>query len=312
MVDLTWILDPEIVIPSPQGAADLHFWNRMLDRAEDHRPRLGAETMRALWELADNPPDTGLLADRDFWKIIGLYTSRGFPSSSSARALCETHLKMDYKPKYGSSTNRQLLLDDLRSAGPLNQIVLSSTVDCWAPSHRACEMCETAGVHPTHAATDSDTATSTVAFAWRRGYLIEHSSDVGSIAGLASKMFPSLTFHPQAWDRLSSLVGADQENTPKLIHSLGVLNDHAGRIWSDYMTREERQRAMASLGVTCSPDSPKTHQNKKAMKERNFQFNGIAVQCEWHTKLRPDANRIHFNVEGDKVYIGTIVDHLST
>ncbi|MDZ8201866.1 hypothetical protein RZO50_10065 [Microbacterium sp. SSW1-59] len=166
-------------------------------------------------------------------------------------------------------------------------------------------------LHVVGSASDSEGAISATAQIWRQAYLSECPSDLGGMSALADKMFPSLEFHPDAWERVGSLVGPAEENVPLLVHHLGVLNDHASRIWADFSVREDRQSAMGALGVTCSPDSPQTHKYKAAMRERDFTFGSSVVRCEWHTKLRPTKNRIHFNADGGTVRIGTIVDHLT-
>ncbi len=77
-----------------------------------------------------------------------------------------------------------------------------------------------------------------------------------------------------------------------------------------------------SQGVDLSPESPNTHKNKDAMKERWVSIGGESVLCEWHTKLQPQIDRIHFNIGSSlshsvsnitkgKVVIGIFTDHLT-
>lgn len=310
MVELTWVLDPEIVIPSPSAAAGAIFWERMLSRAADHRPRLGPATMRALGEIADSPPSPMLLAERDFWAILGQFMSRPLPVTTSVRDVCEPHLMVEYSPDLGEAANGQRLIEDLRSAGDRNRLILSSTAGCWARESHTCAQCESSRLHIIHSSSDTRASGIPVARAWRDAYLSENA-DIRELPGLAERMFPLLEFHPNAWDRVSSLVGPPEENAPLLVHHLGVLNDETPHIWAQCSTRDERQATMAALGVSCSPDSPQTHRNKAAMRERDFAFGEQVVRCEWHTKLRPTTNRIHFNADGSTVRIGTIVDHLT-
>jgi hypothetical protein len=64
-----------------------------------------------------------------------------------------------------------------------------------------------------------------------------------------------------------------------------------------------------------SRESVKTHSNNSAMRLRDVEFNGDKITCEWHTKLRPEIDRIHFAFGGscgDKILIGIFVDHLPT
>jgi hypothetical protein len=47
---------------------------------------------------------------------------------------------------------------------------------------------------------------------------------------------------------------------------------------------------------------------------RDIEFGGEIHRCEWHAKLEPQRNRIHFALPcaglGDRVLIGMFVEHL--
>ncbi|MQY29478.1 hypothetical protein [Nocardia aurantia] len=64
--------------------------------------------------------------------------------------------------------------------------------------------------------------------------------------------------------------------------------------------------------VVCSPESANTHANRAAMRRRTVRFGDRSIVCEWHAKLEPTRNRVHFAIEEDRVYIGLFVDHLPT
>lgn len=64
-----------------------------------------------------------------------------------------------------------------------------------------------------------------------------------------------------------------------------------------------------------SRESVKTRKNADAIRLREVEFNGGRVMCEWHTKLNPQIDRIHFAFGSefkDKILIGIFVDHLPT
>ena len=124
--------------------------------------------------------------------------------------------------------------------------------------------------------------------------------------------FPNVVFSDVAWKSINSLQGARQDNVVPLSQHLGVLNDEASSIWSSNTNTADRQQLLASRGVTASPESPRTHKTSKAMLKRKFKFDGQAVLCEWHTKLRPDINRVYFAVDGPQVLVGSIIDRLPT
>ena len=50
-----------------------------------------------------------------------------------------------------------------------------------------------------------------------------------------------------------------------------------------------------SLGVGgISAESVKTRRNAAEMRMREVEFEGRFVRCEWHTKIKPDIDFIHF------------------
>jgi hypothetical protein len=51
------------------------------------------------------------------------------------------------------------------------------------------------------------------------------------------------------------------------------------------------------------------------MRQRDVNHEGQVIRCEWHSKLEPHRNRIHFAFDdtlGGKILIGIFVDHLDT
>ncbi|MGW4634527.1 hypothetical protein [Nocardia sp. NPDC004415] len=123
--------------------------------------------------------------------------------------------------------------------------------------------------------------------------------------------FPNTVFAAGIWSQISRFDGAAIEIRRALIANLGGLDDHATRIWaaeSEPIQRIKQMRITAD--VNCSPESPQTHRNAKAMRQRLVDFAGEQISCEWHAKLEPQRNRIHFAVRGDQLLVGLFVDHL--
>ena len=50
------------------------------------------------------------------------------------------------------------------------------------------------------------------------------------------------------------------------------------------------------------------------MKQRDAVFEGKTYRCEWHSKIEPHRNRIHFFPPpvGSEIVVGLFVDHLDT
>lgn len=102
-----------------------------------------------------------------------------------------------------------------------------------------------------------------------------------------------------------------------MVHHLGALNDEfltqyklaaaSGRI-------SDVEAHFGSLGVGgVSMESVKTRRNAAAMRMRDVEFEDRVVRCEWHTKIKPNIDRIHFAFGDDldgRLLIGIFVDHL--
>lgn len=106
----------------------------------------------------------------------------------------------------------------------------------------------------------------------------------------------------------------------EIIKHLSAINDEfvsmliAGRKLSDICNS-----VGAKCGVEISPESPNTHRNKSAMKEREVDFEGKTVVCEFHSKLTPTHDRIHFSpvlreTQDKRTYVvvGPFAEHLTT
>ncbi|MEO9528237.1 hypothetical protein [Roseibium sp.] len=70
----------------------------------------------------------------------------------------------------------------------------------------------------------------------------------------------------------------------------------------------------AGFGVTAAPENPNVRTHRASREARETFISGRTLYCEWHVKLQPHQNRIHFHKpiseSGDKVVIGMIDEHL--
>lgn len=132
------------------------------------------------------------------------------------------------------------------------------------------------------------------------------------LSEIAACAFPQLRFADGVWGQTSRLEGSFADLRTLLVETLGGLNDFALEVWAEFSNPYDIQNRMSALAhVDCSPESPKTRRNMKAMRERDVAFNGDVVRCEWHAKLQPHRNRIHFNVAEGRVLIGLLTRHLT-
>ena len=149
---------------------------------------------------------------------------------------------------------------------------------------------------------------------WRGLYELENVPEQ-EFFNSADRAFPNLIFHPDlAFRRFE---GSYLELREMVVLHLGELND---RFLEEYRSASAAGRVsdiesyFGSRGVGgVSRESVRTHKNVGAMRMREVEFNGRRVMCEWHTKLKPQVDRIHFAFGsdfGDMILIGIFVDHL--
>lgn len=155
---------------------------------------------------------------------------------------------------------------------------------------------------------------STLRMFWRCLYELEDVPETDFFT-LASRAFPSLLFNPDLSFR--RFEGAYRDLRPQVVSHLSVLNDHflpAYRAANGITVQIEATLASAGCpGI--SPESPNTHRNERAMSQRDVDYQGDMIRCEWHTKIEPHRNRIHFAFGsrfGEMVFIGIFVNHLDT
>lgn len=155
----------------------------------------------------------------------------------------------------------------------------------------------------------------------------------------APDAFPELGFVPGLAAQLARFETTYREVRPIVTEHLAALNDHFLAIFQrhDGKPSETQRELGAACHVDASPEGPKTHANKKAMKEREVVVDELLVgrrrlsirrtiSCEWHTKIKPNTDRIHFHPGIDKpkeirkdehaneklLIVGMFVDHLTT
>lgn len=308
--DVVQVLDPEIVNPSSESSQTLEFWVRMMAWAEIHDMKLGPSTLAALGDLIASPPVVRGLAMHDFWTIVGKYSSRAIAGTSENRPICETHIRANYSPVFGSPTNVDLLVNDLRVIGVKGRVALGTESRCWTlEGTQECHACVNSAISRIDSAADPDYSCQ-LADVWRRGFIADTPLRFDGLEELAPSMFPAIEFSSTAWNHLRSLSGEEHATAVEIVKHLGVLNDRAGEVWSNSSIASDREAALGALGVTASLEGPRTHKNRAAMKARDFDFSGGTIRCEWHTKLKPSTDRIYFAVAGGRVMVGTIVSHL--
>lgn len=149
---------------------------------------------------------------------------------------------------------------------------------------------------------------------WRHLFTFEnvtekHFHDYGVVA------FPELVLHPLL--TFGKFDGAYRDLREPVVHTLGALNDHFPHVYEKHAGHGGNVSAvLGACGLTASMESPKTHGSRTAMKQREVEYDGRTYRCEWHAKIEPHRNRIHFTPPdrgpNGRMLVGVFVDHLDT
>ena len=123
--------------------------------------------------------------------------------------------------------------------------------------------------------------------------------------------FPRLVFAANISFR--RFQGAYRTLRPKVVDHLGRINDKFPEVYAaeNGMPNEISSR----LGIEVSIEG-NTRSSQRLMRLRDVEYRGQVYRCEWHSKLEPHRNRIHFHVIDSKgetrVLIGIFHEHLAT
>lgn len=147
------------------------------------------------------------------------------------------------------------------------------------------------------------------AFFYRSLYALEDINEKYFFT-LAVKAFPELRFAENL--SFSKFVGGYAWRDTVVSH-LSALNDD---FLEAYISEHGNSaRISTRIGISVSIEG-ETRSSERLMAFRDAGFDGRVFRCEWHSKLEPHRNRIHFypgDVSTDsKILIGIFVDHLPT
>jgi hypothetical protein len=148
---------------------------------------------------------------------------------------------------------------------------------------------------------------------WRSLFALE-SVPEDEFFSLSVLAFPKSVLHPNlSFQRFD---GSYHLLRDRVVAVLAALDDYFG---VEFRGRNglphEVQAAFGRHGFDLSPESPNTRKSARLMRLRDVEYKGQIYRCEWHAKLEPHRNRIHFtlpdNLDG-RILVGIFVDHLDT
>jgi hypothetical protein len=148
---------------------------------------------------------------------------------------------------------------------------------------------------------------------WRSLFALE-SVPEDEFFALSMLAFPSSVFHPNlSFQRFD---GSYPLLRDRVVAVLAALDDYFGIEFRKCNGLPHQvQAAFGRYGFDLSPESPNTRKSERLMRLRDVEYEGRVYRCEWHAKLEPHRNRIHFavtNNSDDRIFVGIFADHLPT
>jgi hypothetical protein len=144
---------------------------------------------------------------------------------------------------------------------------------------------------------------------YRTLYALEDVSE-DDFFTLAQTAFPDLCFVDNL--DFSKFDGGYSLRDAVVVH-LGALNDKFTEFYVSELGNSAQISARIGIDVSIEGE---TRSSERLMAMRDVIFDGRKYRCEWHSKLKPHRNRIHFYPADastrDKVLIGIFIDHLPT
>lgn len=165
---------------------------------------------------------------------------------------------------------------------------------------------------------------------WRSVIALE-SFRLDSLLRNASRAYPNLYFVDGVVAQASGLAGGYTASRQRIHLALVALND-----WGHWAftcappaispadavapyfglrpTNQLIEQRFAGLGLDAAPENPNVYNDRACREARETKVKGKVLYCEWHIKLEPHRNRIHFHPpvheSDDRVIVGMISEHL--
>lgn len=307
--EIRLMADPSLIVPSESQLKSIDFYVRLMEWCGDERMRVGPNTYSGFEAWVSELYEGRAMTPRgitipDLMRSLSPMFSRVIERTT--RPSCRGDVSIE--PLYeGGIENLKTLKLDLAATDEQSANTLASHPQFWREGMEPFAVPLQSGEHLWIASTPHEPLS-----AYIRQFCDKNLSALRDLEKYAQDAFPKLRFSDTAWNSIATLEGKPRDLLVEVVRHLAVLNDKAPGIWEREVNQVSRIYEMHLFGVECSPESPKTRANNKAIKERQFIFSGSPVQCEWHTKIEWNRNRIHFSVCEDEVLIGCFSPHLAT
>ena len=123
----------------------------------------------------------------------------------------------------------------------------------------------------------------------------------------ANLAFPRLVFAADI--NFGRFQGAYRTLRSKVVDHLGRINDSFPELYASQ--RGMPNEISSRLGIEVSIEG-NTRSSESLMRLRDVEFRGQMYRCEWHSKIEPHRNRIHFCVIDGCSRNGNLDRHLSS
>lgn len=153
-----------------------------------------------------------------------------------------------------------------------------------------------------------------------RDFFVAEKLSAADFSNYSNIMFESLYFHCPT-DHIKNIGVKFAQFSSTIIKHFSYLNDFAILDFEESKDDRELSSRAGNKGVTMTPESNATRNNRNAMQQREVAILKVLISCEWHTKITPRRGRIHFypwankhkefnKVIGNRVIIGIMCKHL--
>ena len=146
-----------------------------------------------------------------------------------------------------------------------------------------------------------------------RKLILTSSAPQDDLPLLAAKAFPDLGWADNVWKTLGLLSKSVVELCEDLVKHLSVLDDYGAKTFREFLSTKPQEIGgrLTAHGAPCSDENGRTKQFPEAKLDRLCTFDGVEDVYWWHTKIRPDKDRIHFKYDAQRhrIIIGKFTEH---
>ncbi len=164
-----------------------------------------------------------------------------------------------------------------------------------------------------------------------RDRIVLGGDDMASLAANAAHAYPDLLFADGAIGGAGRLAGGYLASRNRVQTTFAALDDWGAWAFdcpppaiTPYEgappdpdarpTKQLLEHRFAGLGLDAAPENPNVRADATSRTARETEVGGRTLYCEWHAKLEPHRNRIHFHgpvpESGGRVVVGMIDEHL--